>query len=148
MNKIFSPFGTGYVDLQSPSGMAISAIVYNYDGDIYASDEARMLAEMGDKKFRLGNVYHDSYEDVILSDTVLDTLETTLAESLPMCNDCGFLPYCGTDPVYHYATQRDAIGHKALSGFCSKNMKIFRYIFTLLEDDPDAREVLLGWVRP
>ncbi len=148
VNKIFSPFGIGYVDLQSPSGMAISAIVYNYDGDIYASDEARMLAEMGDKKFRLGSVYHDNYEDVILSDTVLDTLEATLSESLPMCNDCGFLPYCGTDPVYHYATQKDAIGHKALSGFCSKNMKIFRHIFTLLEDDPDARKTLLGWVHP
>lgn len=147
INKIFSPFGTGYVDLQSPSGMAISAIVYNYDGDIYASDEARMLAEMGDKSFRLGSV-HDSYESVILSDTVLDTLESTLSESLPMCNDCGFLPYCGTDPVYHYATQGDAVGHKATSGFCSKNMKIFRYLFTLLEDDPEARKILLGWVRP
>jgi uncharacterized protein len=148
INKIFSPFGTGYVDLQSPSGMAISAIVYNYDGDIYASDEARMLAEMGNKSFRLGNVHHDSYEDVILSDTVLDTLEATLSESLPMCNDCGFLPYCGTDPVYHYATQGDAIGHKATSGFCSKNMKIFRYLFMLLEDDSEARKILLSWVRP
>lgn len=148
INKIFSPFGTGYVDLQSPSGLAISAIVYNYDGDIYASDEARMLAEMGDKSFKLGSVHHDSYEDVILSDTVLDTLEVTLSESLPMCNDCGFLPYCGTDPVYHYATQGDAVGHKATSGFCSKNMKIFRYLFTLLEDDPEARKILLSWVRP
>jgi His-Xaa-Ser system radical SAM maturase HxsB len=148
INKIFSLFGTGYVDLQSPSGMAISAIVYNYDGDIYASDEARMLAEMGDKSFRLGNVHHDRYEDVILSDTVLDTLEATLSESLPMCNDCGFLPYCGTDPVYHYATQGDVVGHKATSGFCSKNMKIFRYLFTLLEDDPEARKILLSWVRP
>lgn len=148
INKIFSPFGTGYVDLQSPSGMAISAIVYNYDGDIYASDEARMLAEMGDKSFRLGSVHHDSYEDVILSDTVLDTLEATLSESLPMCNDCGFLSYCGTDPVYHYATQGDAVGHKVTSGFCSKNMKIFRYLFTLLEDDPEARRILLSWVRP
>ncbi|MGZ8934967.1 MAG: His-Xaa-Ser system radical SAM maturase HxsB [Methylobacter sp.] len=148
LNKIFSPFGTGYVDLQSPSGMAISAIVYNYDGDIYASDEARMLAEMGDKRFRLGSVYQDSYEDVILSDTVLDNLEATLSESLPMCNDCGFLPYCGTDPIYHYTTQGDVIGHKAMSGFCSKNMKIFRYLFTLLEDDPEVRNILMSWVRP
>lgn len=148
VNKIFSPFGTGYVDLQSPSGMAISTIVYNYDGDIYATDEARMLAEMGDKKFRLGNVHNDRYEDVMLSDTVLDTLEMTLAESAPMCNDCGFLPYCGTDPVYHYATQKDPVGHKALSGFCSKNMKIIRHIFTLLEDDSEARRILLSWVRP
>ena len=82
VNKLLSPFSTGYVDLQSPSGAAISAIVYNYDGDVYASDEARMLAEMGDKKFRLGNVHTDSYQDIWLSDTLLDTLETSLSESL------------------------------------------------------------------
>lgn len=147
LNKIFSPFGSGYVDLQSPSGAGISAIVYNYDGDVYASDEARMLAEMGDKTFRLGNVHTDAYEDILLSDTLLDTLESSLAESAPMCHDCGFLPYCGSDPVFHYTTQGDVVGHKALSGFCAKNMKLFRHIFHLLEDDAAAREILLRWVR-
>ncbi len=147
VNKLLSPFSTGYVDLQSPSGAAISAIVYNYDGDIYASDESRMLAEMGDKKFRLGNVHTDSYKDIMLSDTLLDTLESTLSESIPMCADCGFLPYCGTDPVYHYATQGDVVGNKAISGFCSKNMKIFRHVISLLEDDIHARNILLSWVR-
>lgn len=147
INKFLSPFSTGYVDLQSPSGAGISAIVYNYDGDVYASDESRMLAEMGDKKFRLGNVHNDSYEDIMLSDILLDTLESTLSESIPMCADCGFLPYCGTDPVYHYATQGDVVGNKALSGFCSKNMKIFRHIISLLEDDTEARKILLSWVR-
>lgn len=146
VNKLMSPFATGYVDLQSPCGAAISAIVYNYDGDIYASDESRMLAEMGDKKFRLGNVHNDSYEDIMLSDTLLDMLESTLSESIPMCADCGFLPYCGTDPVYHYATQGDVVGNKALSGFCSKNMKIFRHVISLLEDDMEARKILLSWV--
>jgi uncharacterized protein len=146
INKILSPFGTGYIDLQSPSGAVISAMVYNYDGDIYASDESRMLAEMGDKKFRIGNV-RDTYEEVVLSDIVLDTLEISLSESLPMCYDCGFLPYCGTDPVYHHATQGDIVGHKALSGFCAKNMKIIRHIFRLLEDDHEARRILMGWLR-
>ena len=148
LSKIFSPFGTSYVDLQSPTGAGISAIVYNYNGDVYASDEARMLAEMGDSHFRLGNVHHSSYPDVMLSDVLLDTLEYSLAESSPMCHECGFLPYCGTDPVYHYATQHDVVGHKALSGFCNKNMKIFRYIFSLLERDEVTKNILLSWVRP
>jgi His-Xaa-Ser system radical SAM maturase HxsB len=146
LNKMLSPFSTGYVDLQSPTGAAISAIVYNYDGDVYPSDEARMLAEMGDKKFKLGNVHSNSYEDIWLSEVLLDILENTLSESLPMCNDCGFLPYCGTDPVYHYATQNDVVGHKAFSGFCEKNMKIFKHIIRLLEDT-EARKILLSWVN-
>jgi hypothetical protein len=56
LQKILTPDGTGYVDLQSPSGAGLNVLVYNYDGDVYATDESRMLAEMGDHTFRLGNV--------------------------------------------------------------------------------------------
>src|SRR5262249_18600683 len=64
LTKILTPYATGYVDLQSPAGAGTSVIVYNYDGDVYASDEARMLAEMRDTTFRLGNVYEDSFESM------------------------------------------------------------------------------------
>lgn len=147
LQKILTPFPTGYVDLQSPAGIGISAIVFNYDGDVYASDEARMLAEMGHKNFRLGNLHTDSYESVMLSDALLDPLEQTITESCPSCNDCGFQPYCGSDPVYHYATQGDVVGNKAYSGFCKKNMGILRHIFSLMEDDPAAKEILMKWIR-
>jgi His-Xaa-Ser system radical SAM maturase HxsB len=56
LNKILSPFDAGYVDLQSPTGAGLSALVYNYDGYVYPSDEARMLAETGDKSLRLGKI--------------------------------------------------------------------------------------------
>ena len=147
LEKMFSHRGTGYVDLQSPAGIGISAIVYNYDGDVYASDEARMLAEMNDKSFRLGSLYDDSYQDIISSEVLLSALEDTLTESVPGCTDCGFQVYCGSDPLYHHATQQDKVGHKALSGFCKKNMAIFRRLITIMEDDPSAREILLSWVR-
>lgn len=148
LSKLFSPFGTGYVDLRSPAGVAISAVVYNYDGEVYASDESRMLAEMGDKTFRLGNVHTDSYESMLLSDTLLEALDLSLAESVPHCSDCGFLPYCGADPVYHHATQGDVIGHKALSGFCIRHMGMLRHLFLRLEDHPEDRALLLNWIRP
>lgn len=143
--KILTHDNAGFVDLQSPAGAGISAVVYNYDGDVYASDEARMLAEMGDKTFRLGSLLHDSYEDIYLSDTLLDTLESTVTVSVPGCVDCAFLPYCGADPVYHHATQGDMVGNKALSGFCHKNMGIFRHVISLMEDDPAARDIITGW---
>lgn len=148
LNKMFSATGTGYVDLQSPAGIGIAGIVFNYDGYVYASDEARMLAEMGDTTFQLGKLGRDSYEAIMTSDALLDTLESTMTECMPSCSDCGFQPFCGSDPLYHYATQRDPVGHKALSGFCKKNMAIFRRLITLMEDDLDARTVLLSWARP
>jgi His-Xaa-Ser system radical SAM maturase HxsB len=147
MTKMFSPQSTGYVDLQSPAGIGIAAIVFNYDADVYAADEARMLAEMGDKTFKLGNLHTDTYEQIMLSDALLGPLESSIATSVPQCSECALQPYCGSDPLYHHATQGDPIGHKALSGFCAKNMAILRHLITLLEDDPEARKILLSWVR-
>ncbi len=146
LRKMLTPFSAGYVDLQSPAGAGIAAVVYNYDGDVYASDESRMLAEMGDKKFRLGNVIDDSYEAIFGSDTLLDILEETTLESVPICSECAFKPYCGADPNYHYATQKDIVGNKATSGFCRKNMEIFRHLITLLEDNSEARRILFSWL--
>ena len=148
LTKIFSPFGSGYVDLQSPAGIGISAMVYNYDGDVYASDESRMLAEMGDKRFRLGNLHKDSYGTMMLSDVLLDTLEQSLAESCPQCSECGFLPYCGSDPVFHHATQGDIIGHKAFSAFCARHMGMLKHLVLLLEKNHEVRSLMMQWIRP
>lgn len=147
LTKMFSSNSACYVDLQSPAGLGIGALVYNYDGNVYASDEARMLAEMNDETFKLGNLLENNYEEIMTSDNLLNPLEQSLAESAPMCHDCGFLPFCGSDPVYHHATQSDVVGNKAISGFCLKNMEILRHIITLLEDDPEAKKILMSWVR-
>jgi len=146
LRKMITPYGTRFVNLQSPAGIGIAGIVYNYNGEVYPSDEARMRAEMGDKVFLMGNVLGNSYEDLMLSPALLTPLMESLAESSPMCEECAFLPYCGCDPDYHYATQRDFTGHKAFSGFCKKNMGVFRYIVQKMEDDPEARSILERWV--
>jgi len=74
LTKIHTPFESGYIDLRSPAGIGLGALVYNYDGDVYASDESRMLAEMGDKTFRLGNVHTYTWEQLITSDALLTPL--------------------------------------------------------------------------
>ena len=146
LRKMLTPYPTGYVDLQSPAGIGIAGLVFNYDGDIYASDEARMLAETGDRRFRLGNLISDDFEDIMLSDTLVDTLSETMTEGVPMCVDCGFQPYCGSDPVFHHATQGDAVGFKPSSDFCRRNMEVMRHLIRLVEDDGRPASILKGWL--
>lgn len=146
LRKMLTPYPTGYVDLQSPAGLGIAGLIFNYDGDVYASDEARMLAETEDRRFRLGSLEADSFEDVMLSDGLVDVLDATMTEGVPMCVDCGFQPYCGSDPVYHHATQGDVVGFKPTSDFCRRNMGVMRHLIRLLEDDPEAASVLEGWI--
>jgi uncharacterized protein len=145
LRKMLTNQDPGYVDLTSPSGIGIGAIVYNYDGSVYASDEGRMLAEMGDETFRLGDLHTDSYEDIMLSEALLAPLEESFASSAPMCSDCAFEPYCGSDPVYHYATSGDFLGRKPESDFCQRNMAIFKHLLERYESDPEARKVFLRW---
>jgi len=145
--KMLTNADPGYVDLTSPSGIGIGALVYNYDGDIYASDEGRMLAEMGDHTFRLGNVHDSSYADVMLSDSLLDPLTESIALSAPMCTTCAFEPYCGADPVFHHATMGDFTGHKALSAFCRRNTGVFTLLLRKMRDDAYFRDLMWLWTR-
>jgi uncharacterized protein len=145
--KMLTNSDPGYVDLTSPAGIGIGALVYNYDGDIYASDEGRMLAEMGDHTFRLGNVHDSSYADVMLSESLLNPLAESLTLSAPMCVTCAFEQYCGADPVFHHATMGDFAGHKALSAFCRRNMGVFTLLLRKMRDDPYFRDLMRRWAQ-
>ena len=144
--KLLSPYATKYVDLQSPAGIGISVIVYNYDGKIYASDEARMLKEMGNEEYCLGSVF-DNYEDIFTSDKLINFLDISESHSAPMCRDCAFLEHCGAEPVYHSATQNDPLGIKSLSGFCSKNMSLFEHILKILNSNSNRAKILKSWAK-
>jgi uncharacterized protein len=145
LKKMLTNDDPGYVDLTSPAGIGIGAIVYNYDGDVYASDEGRMLAEMGDRTFRLGNLHRDSYEEIMLSESLLRPLEESFTQSAPMCTDCAFESYCGADPTYHHATSGDFLGRKPTSGFCRRNMAIFKLLLDRYEGDPFTRSLFQTW---
>jgi His-Xaa-Ser system radical SAM maturase HxsB len=147
LQKILTSNDAGYVDLMNPSGAGIAAVVFNYDGDVYASDESRMLAEMGDKTFRLGNLHVNSYKEIMLNDALLDTLEASFTLSAPMCSDCAFEAYCGAEPVYHHAMFGDVLGKKYESDFCYKNMAIFKHLINLMESDATVKALFMRWAN-
>jgi uncharacterized protein len=143
---MLTPFPTGYVDLQSPAGAGISVVAYNYDGDVYASDEARMLAEMGDTSFRLGNVHRDDHSKIFGGSVQRALTNASCTEILPGCSACAFMPYCGADPIWNWATQTDPVGHRPTSTFCEKNMSIIRHLLTLWRGgDKFVQDLFVRW---
>lgn len=135
----------GYVDLRSPAGIGLGALVYNYDGTVFASDEGRMLAEMGDDTFKLGHVERDNYRTLILSDKLVNLVASSMTQCAPECLDCVFESHCGADPVYHHATQHDPVGIKPLSGFCARQKGVIGTLLDFLEDSPEDAQVLRRW---
>ena len=134
----------GYVDLRSPAGIGLGALVYNYDGKVFASDEGRMLAEMGDRTFELGTVA-DSYSSLVFSDKLIGLIGASLTQCAPECSDCVFEAHCGADPVYHHATQADPLGIKPLSEFCARQKGVMRLLLELLENSPRDAAILRRW---
>jgi His-Xaa-Ser system radical SAM maturase HxsB len=148
LTKILTPYGTGHVNLQSPDGAGINVLVYNYDGDVYATDESRMLAEMGDHTFRLGNVHTHGHRDIFTGDPFLNLMTSACNQSLAGCSDCAFQTYCGSDSVFNYTTQGDVYGHRPTSDFCKRNMEMIKHLFKLISKrDPEIMRIFLAWIQ-
>jgi His-Xaa-Ser system radical SAM maturase HxsB len=145
LRHIFTPFGSNYVDLRSPAGAGLAVIVYNYDGKVYPADEARMAAETGDTRFTLGTV-NESLDELLESEAMRWLATGAVAEALPGCRDCAFVPFCGADPVYHAVFQGDPIGVRETSEFCQKHMGMFKVLFRHMErGDPETLRTFQAW---
>jgi His-Xaa-Ser system radical SAM maturase HxsB len=147
-NKLMSPFDGGYVDLQSPSGAALAVLVYNYDGFVYPSDEARMLAETGDMSLRLGSIGTPLVR--LLSTPLAKTLvRSSLSRFTPGCCDCAFNTYCGPDPVGAQGQFRSMDVPVHWTAHCQRQKWFFDFLFKRLRD---ADSWFLGlaesWSRP
>ncbi len=143
--RILKPHFTGYVDLQHPTGAGLSALIYNYDGRVFSSDEGRMLAEMNDDSFCVGHVDHDSYADLMTSDSLISQIADSFGYTASRCDQCAYLPFCGSDPTYHYATQQDFMGNKNYSAFCERQTGVIEHVFELLERE-ETRSVIEEWI--
>jgi His-Xaa-Ser system radical SAM maturase HxsB len=147
LTKMLTPWPIGFVDLRSPAGAGVGVVVYNYNGNVYASDESRMLAEMGSERFLMGHVLEDSYEDIFFGEAMQLIASASCNESLAGCSDCAYQPYCGADPIRNFSTQNDVFGHRPTSGFCGKNMGIIKHLFDLVSKDAELDRIFWAWIN-
>jgi len=94
LQRILTDRPISYVDLRSPAGIGLGALVYNYDGKVFASDEGRMLAEMGDRTFEIGSVKSDDYRTLLLSEKLISLVSDSLTQCAPQCASCAYEPHC------------------------------------------------------
>ena len=122
-------------------------MVYGHDANVYLSDEARMLAQVVDYQFCLGNVMKNSYREIFYGEKIKDVIYNSCAESLPGCSDCAFQMYCGIDPIRNYATQNDVIGNRPSSDHCYIHKEIIKHLFEIiLENDINKMDVFWSWL--
>lgn len=135
-----------YMELRSPCGAGIGQLAYYADGDVFTCDEGRMLHEMGDHTFRLGNVFSNSYNEIINNGVCRTVCASSILETIPTCCDCVYQPYCGTCPVVNYAKSQDII-EKGPRGYrCKIYSGMLDYLFNrILEGNEDVVSILRSW---
>lgn len=148
LRKILKLESGNYMELRSPCGGAIGQIAYYYDGDIYTCDEGRMLGEMGNKEFKLGNVFDNTYRDIIYSPKCTAVMAASFLGSIPECCDCVYLPYCGTCPVLNFALENDIFPRTSNNYRCKIYKGILEIIFNFLyQNDSEIINIFHSWIN-
>jgi His-Xaa-Ser system radical SAM maturase HxsB len=148
LNKILSPFDSGYVDLQSPTGAGLSVLVYNYDGFVYPSDEARMLAETGDVSLRLGRI-GGSLPQLLNAPIQRDLIRASLTAHTPGCRTCAYNQFCAPNPVDSQAQFGTPYAPVASTEHCQRHIWLFDMFYMRLQEADDATlDLFHEWAQP
>lgn len=146
LKKILTGYSENYMELRSPCGAGIGQMAYYYDGNIYTCDEGRMVAEMGDQMFCLGNVNYSTYDDLMENRVCKVTCQASVLESLPGCCDCVYHPYCGVCPVISYASDNSIYTKESNVYRCKIYKGILDILFEILLEEPGAEDILKAWI--
>ncbi len=129
LTKILTAHDPNYLDLRSPCGAGIGQVAYNFDGKVFTCDEGRMVYQMGDDAFQIGELPSSSYTDLMLSEPVKTLAVASTLEANPLCVECVYKPYCGVCPVYNYAEQGGIFGQLVSNTRCKTYHGTLDYLF-------------------
>lgn len=145
IKKLFVPGFSSYADLKSPSGVVLNCVLFNYDGRVYGSDESRMLQKVNPQlDFSAGTVGEISFAD---SDYYKNLTSASFNFLHPGCENCAFLPFCGSDPCQNISMQGEPIGDKSLSTFCEYHKSMFKFLVNKYNTSSDDKSLIEDWIH-
>jgi len=148
LNKILSTFDSGYVDLQSPNGAGSAVLVYNYDGFVYPSDEARMLAETGDRSLRLGKI-GTPLAALTASKVRRRIVDASTIENFEDCRTCAYNQYCAPNPVDAQAQFGTMHVRAPETEHCNRHTWLFDFFFEAVRTADDwTLDLFHRWAAP
>lgn len=143
LRRIFRPNQERHVDLRNPNPMGVDYVVVDYDGTVYPTDEARMLARSGVVDLAIGDI-HSGWE----SET-RDLLNASATNQFdPDCQRCAYQPFCGRDVVDDLARYGRIDVPRPETEFCRRHLHAFDFAFDLIYSDDEAVAYSLSrWLR-
>lgn len=149
LRKIFEPVDPAFMDIRSPSWIAIWWVAYNYNWNIYASDESRMLWRMWDDTFLMTELtwsWEQNYKNMMNSDATKLAIQSSTLDWLPWFNDHVYKPYIWVDIIHNYKTTWNFYTPLVNDEKVYLQIKILDIIFEKLRNEED-RKILLWWIK-
>lgn len=142
LRRIVQPGRERHVDLRQPNPIGVDAIVIDYDGKAYPTDEARMLTRAGVMDLAIGSA-RDGWDSE--ARRMLDAHSTNDGD--PTCEKCAFKPYCGRDLIDDIARYGRIDLPREETEFCQRHQYMFELCFELLHaSDPATRYSVAKWL--
>jgi radical SAM protein with 4Fe4S-binding SPASM domain len=125
----------------------MSACIINYDGNVFGSDEARMLYESTKNSvLPLGKIINDKLvpNKMAAHESILSS---SFSELTPHCDTCAYMPFCGSDPIHHLASQGDFVGFKPNSDFCQQTITMNDLLINKIKSGEITNEMVALWLN-
>ncbi len=139
LRKIFSPFNDGFVDMQNPCALGQMCMLVKQNGDIYPSDESRMISEMGNEHWKMGNV-NDKHCLVTMKEKRAEILENGRLENYEDCKACVYSPFCYADPIKKWYIAN--IAGQEYESYCGIRKELFRFVFEQIKTADEKKLAL------
>lgn len=138
LRRLLDPRRQEHVDLRNPNPLGQDYLVVSERGDLFPSDEARMLYRTGQIDLRIGHVVTG------LDHGVLDQLNRySDNRSDPTCRDCVYQAVCGRDLIDDISRYGRIDGPRHQTRHCRRHMSLFDYLMgKLAQGSPWEIEVL------
>lgn len=146
--KILAERDPAFMDIRSPSGIAIGGVAYNYDGKIYASDESRMLGRMGIDDFLMTDMKEtgeETYLAMMNSDIAKIAVQSSCLDGLPGYNDHVYKPYVWVDIIHNFKMTDNLYVPLVKDHKMKLQIGILDYIFEKLQN-PEDEKILKRWI--
>lgn len=136
LRKIFSPFNDGFVDMQNPCALGQMCMIVKQNGDIYPSDESRMISEMGNNHWKMGNV-NDENCLISMKEKRTEILENGYLENYEECKNCVYSPFCYADPIKKWYIAN--ISGQEYESYCGIRKTLFYFVFEQIKNADDRK---------
>ena len=112
------------MDFRNPNLSGVDYLVVNYDGQLFPSDEARMLYRSGVIDLSIGNIKEGLDTKKI---QVLNSRASNFGDEC--CDKCAYQVFCGTDNFDKLSRYGTLNVKTSDTNFCQTHIAIFDYIF-------------------